>query len=240
MPHLLPRIHRIVGILVLIVTLPLGISACDSSDAPSSPDTSNADTPTSPDALRSYYESRIDDLNQTLLNERQEAYISRRHYEDRIAELESRLEAENQPASPSPDISVSLIQTEQETTPPLPTAAFRYTLHTGSVAIDTYIGTLQIVTIPAAITALPVTRIEDDAFRGTAVTEVTIPESVTEIGWFAFADCISLQTVTLPASVTSIAYGAFDGCPHITLLCPADSYAASYAQSFGLSYQILP
>jgi hypothetical protein len=240
MLHHIPRIQRIPPFTALTVALVLGFTACQAgSTSPAEAETAD----TSPEALRDYYESHIADLNQALLNERQEEYISRRHYENRIAELESRLEAESSlqsPADTSPDISVSLPAPERETTPPAPTAAFRYTLRSGAISIDAYTGTAKSIVLPAEITALPVTRIADDAFRGASVTEITVPESVTEIGWFAFADCTDLQTVILPASVTSIAYGAFDGYPHITLLCPAESYAARYARSFGLSYRLLP
>jgi hypothetical protein len=85
----------------------------------------------------------------------------------------------------------------------------------------------------------PVTRIADEAFKGTAVTSVIVPDTVTELGWFAFADCTSLTSVTLPASVASIGYGAFDGCPNLTVYCPKDSYAAQFAISFGLRVRYL-
>ena len=44
------------------------------------------------------------------------------------------------------------------------------------------------------------------------IRDVVIPNSVTTIGDFAFADCSSLQSVTIPNSVTTIGDGAFSGC----------------------------
>jgi hypothetical protein len=82
-----------------------------------------------------------------------------------------------------------------------------------------------------------VTAIADEAFRGCAVTEVTLPDTVTDIGWLTFADCPVLRTVTLPASVTSIGYGAFDHSPAVTLRCPPASYAAAWAESFGIPHE---
>ena len=43
-----------------------------------------------------------------------------------------------------------------------------------------------------------------------------IPNSVTSIGDWAFADCSSLTSITIPNSVTSIGRGAFDNCSSLT------------------------
>ena len=43
-------------------------------------------------------------------------------------------------------------------------------------------------------------------------TAYTIPKSVTNIGNYAFDNCINLTSVTIPNSVTSIGGSAFDGC----------------------------
>ena len=47
------------------------------------------------------------------------------------------------------------------------------------------------------------------------VTEINIPDGVSEIKSFAFAHCNSLQKVTLPSSVTEIGIHAFNNCKNL-------------------------
>ena len=67
--------------------------------------------------------------------------------------------------------------------------------------------------------------IQDDGLyiNGTTVvgckkdaTNVTIPESITSIGYIAFKDCTSLSSITIPENVESIGDGAFIGCSSLT------------------------
>ena len=51
----------------------------------------------------------------------------------------------------------------------------------------------------------------------------TIPDSVTEIGKFAFSECTGLTSITIPDSVTSIGYSAFSGCRSLTAVTIPDS-----------------
>ena len=50
----------------------------------------------------------------------------------------------------------------------------------------------------------------------TEITNLIIPNSVTSIGEWAFANCSGLTSVTIPNSVTSIGDGAFDSCSGLT------------------------
>lgn len=53
-------------------------------------------------------------------------------------------------------------------------------------------------------------------FEGTGLKTVTLPESVTSIGSWAFANCAKLEQVSFPAGLTSIDLGAFENCTALT------------------------
>ena len=62
--------------------------------------------------------------------------------------------------------------------------------------------------------------------NGALVSKITISDSVTRIGKYAFCDCTNLTAITLPDSVASIGYAAFSGCTNlktITFLNPKTS-----------------
>ena len=75
-----------------------------------------------------------------------------------------------------------------------------------------YKGTAADVTIPSRYQGKPVTMIDHAAFHDSAVTSVTIPDSVTSIHDSAFAYCSSLTNISIPNSVTAIGSFAFEGC----------------------------
>ena len=62
-----------------------------------------------------------------------------------------------------------------------------------------------------------------NSFAPAGLTEYTIPDSVTEIGGYAFYNCDSLTSVTIPDSVTTIGYDAFRNCDSLTSVTIPDS-----------------
>ena len=70
------------------------------------------------------------------------------------------------------------------------------------------------ITIPNSVT-----NIGYSVFRNcTGLTSITIPNSVMSIGWYAFEDCTGLTSITIPDSVTSVGNHAFEGCTGLTEL----------------------
>ena len=61
-----------------------------------------------------------------------------------------------------------------------------------SVIIARYIGNNLDVRIPPEIDGLPVMHIGNGAFRGSQLTSVFIPDSVTEIGMYAFDEGVTI------------------------------------------------
>ena len=49
-------------------------------------------------------------------------------------------------------------------------------------------------------------------FEFVSLQSINIPESVTEIGEYAFGDCIDLKKIHIPSSIKKIGIGAFSGC----------------------------
>jgi hypothetical protein len=94
---------------------------------------------------------------------------------------------------------------------------------------------LTSVTIPNSVTS-----IEHNAFSGcTSLTSVTIPNSVTSIEYNAFSGCSSLTSVTIPNSVTSIGDWAFGGCSALTSVTIPNSVTKIGYEAFPEHTQII-
>ncbi|MDO4571327.1 MAG: leucine-rich repeat domain-containing protein [Planctomycetia bacterium] len=79
-----------------------------------------------------------------------------------------------------------------------PETSFEYKLEGDSITITKFIGSETEVVIPAEIDGLPVRTIRYNAFEGcTALTSLTIPASVKEIGNTALYGCKSLKFISI-------------------------------------------
>jgi Leucine Rich Repeat (LRR) protein len=96
------------------------------------------------------------------------------------------------------------------TLPAVVQAQFNYTTNNGTITITGYTGPGGAVDIPSTINGLPVNVIGDGAFQyNTSLTSVTIPNSVTNIGYYAFTGCTRLTAITVDA--LNSAYSSVDG-----------------------------
>lgn len=75
-----------------------------------------------------------------------------------------------------------------------------------------------------------VTHIGSDSFFDYSLPGIDIPDSVTDIGYCAFAGCAGLTSITIPESVTTINEDAFFGCSNMTAYVEPGSYAEKWAQ----------
>ena len=77
-----------------------------------------------------------------------------------------------------------------------------------------------------------VTTIGKQAFGFSSLSEIVIPDSVTEIGDMAFWCCTSLTDIVIPNSVAEIGYDAFYNCNTLTEIVIPDSVTAILPGTF--------
>ncbi len=142
----------------------------------------------------------------------------------------------------------------------------------GTIVITGYKGSGTSLTVPARIGKSAVTAIGDGAFSPfhdrvivkngallKTITEVTLPEGITEIGEQAFDNCCALRSLNIPNGVTAIGNRAFAGTaleklvlPHtltyigdrvfskdkLTVVAPRSSYAEEYCKKHDIRCEV--
>lgn len=178
------------------------------------------------------YESTVSTLADKLIEIQQSQAAAKQESDKKLAELTEKLEKlENKTPGNS-----TCAPTQPETSD----QGFKYIVSEGLASITGYDGDQKKIVIPASINGYRVTSIADGAFEGSKLTDVIISDGIEYIGWFAFGNCSALKSITIPSSITSIGYGALgtaEAAPFI--YCHADSFALSYAKSYGLSYAVI-
>lgn len=102
-----------------------------------------------------------------------------------------------------------------------------------AVVVIRYKGTAADVTIPSRYKGKPVTMIDHAAFHNnSAVTSVTIPDSVTAIPDDAFGFCSQLTNISIPNSVTFIGFSAFNSCTSLKSITLPSSLSTIQSYAF--------
>lgn len=102
-----------------------------------------------------------------------------------------------------------------------------------AVIVIRYKGTAADVTIPSRYKGKPVTMIDHAAFHNnSAVTSVTIPDSVTAIPDDAFGFCSQLTNISIPNSVTFIGFSAFNSCTSLKSITLPSSLSTIQSYAF--------
>lgn len=110
---------------------------------------------------------------------------------------------------------------------------FEFILNNTAVTVTRYKGTAADVTIPSRYKGKPVTVIDLVAFyNNSAVTSVTIPDSVTAIPDYAFGYCSQLTNISIPNSVTFIGFSAFNSCTSLKSITLPSSLSTIQSYAF--------
>ena len=75
-----------------------------------------------------------------------------------------------------------------------------------------------------------ITQIDSGAFYDAGIKNIALPQKITALPDFIFADCQNLATVTIPKTVKKIGYGAFQG--RASKIATIKGYKSSYAQKY--------
>ncbi len=105
---------------------------------------------------------------------------------------------------------------------------FSYYISSGSLVVYQYDGqeTSGVLQVPQEIGGRKVEKIDKSAFGRKKFSEIKLPDTLTEIGDYAFSDCGELTRISIPASVTQIGKSVFASCDKLTDISVAEGNAA--------------
>ena len=114
---------------------------------------------------------------------------------------------------------------------------YNYNASINGIEITEYIGFSTKVHIPEKIEGEPVVKIGGGAFKGSGITEVYIPNTVTYIGNYTFYQCTKLTNITIPDSVTWL--GGYAVSSYTELTYKGDKYDLSGQESINALYRAI-
>ena len=102
--------------------------------------------------------------------------------------------------------------------PETPIEWFTFASYENGYMVDKFEGNESVtdIVIPSTYNGLPVVHIDVNAFNGESyMTSVVIPDSVTSIGRYAFANCENLRSVDMSENISEIETYAFSNCTNL-------------------------
>lgn len=180
--------------------------------------------------IKNQSKDEIKELESQILTLLQNQQISETERQKEISALRAEIDALKKPLKETASESES----ESESKAP---SIFKYTLN-GYKATITAINTdAESIVIPSVLDGHAVIAVGSNVLQSKSTKRIVISSGIESLDWFAFKDCSALVLVSIPETVTSIGYGAFDGAQkRLTIECAKNSFAMKYAQSYGLKY----
>ncbi len=171
---------------------------------------------------------RIKELEAKIVTLLQSQQISESERKKEISTLKAELEALKKKESEKSTEASTESNTQK---------VFDYTLNGYKVTITAINTDEESISIPAIIDGHAVVGIGSEVLKSKNIKRIVLEDGIETLDWFAFKGCSALSSISIPASVTSIGYGAFDGASKaLTIECKKDSFAMKYAQSYGIKY----
>lgn len=103
---------------------------------------------------------------------------------------------------------------------------------TYAVAALTESNNAETITIPEEVDGKRVTGILEEAFMDREFKSMTLPDSITEIGSFAFDRCVNLETVNIPTGLTELDSQLFWDCKKLDNVIVPSNVKVIWNQAF--------
>jgi len=94
---------------------------------------------------------------------------------------------------------------------------FKYSVIGNEIRIDKYVGNQMVVNVPEKIDGKIVTSLDESSFMDLdKITTIILPETLKELGNFAFSGCSNLKLINIPSKITVIPSYCFNNCRSLT------------------------